>query len=114
VIWDLHRVTELPEARRGDQTSENSNLLAISVNKGKNKAVRPILGIRRAHLRHEGRLPPAKLGEQAPLCLLPHLLQFVAPEWTYPEVADSFSLRHRNPLYRFYCSCFVVGRTQVT
>ena len=30
--------------------------------------------------------------------------------WDYPEVADSFLLRHRNPLH---CSCFIIRRAQV-
>jgi hypothetical protein len=34
-------------------------------------------------------------------------------EWTYPEVADSFRLRHRNLLYRLHCSLLILSRAQV-
>jgi hypothetical protein len=33
VIWILRRVTEQPEARRGNQTSESSNLIVTLVNR---------------------------------------------------------------------------------
>jgi hypothetical protein len=45
-----------------------------------------------AHVTHEQRI------EQA------------SAKWNYPEMADSFSLRHRNLLY---CSSLVVIRTEV-